>query len=176
MRGIINLGNWSSPRYNEFQSFGKNVVRLLKKYPNRRIYDTQNSQFVTLADIRQMVVERQAIQVVHSKTGNDLTRSVLMQIIADMEAEGHESLLTNRVLEELIRFYGDKMVSVVSPHLEKMVLQSLAVQDQIREQVSNAFAQPYPTPEQAINYIMEQYQELTGQTPPAGGNPEKDDA
>ena len=175
MRGIINLGNWSSPRYNEFWSFGKGVVRLLKKYPNRRIYDTQNSQFVTLADIRQMVVERQAIQVVHSKTGNDLTRSVLIQIIADMEAEGHESLLTNRVLEELNRFYGDKMVSVVSPHLEKMVLQSLAVQDQLREQFSSAFAQPYPTPEQAINYIMEQYQELTGQTPPVSGNPEKDD-
>ena len=176
MRGIINLGNWSSPRYNEFQSFGKNVVRLLKKYPNRRIYDTQNSQFVTLADIRQMVVERQAIQVVHSKTGNDLTRSVLMQIIADMESEGHESLLTNRVLEELICFYGDKMVAVVSPHLEKMVLQSLAVQYQIREQFTSAIAQPYPTPEQAINYIMEQYQELTGEKPPADGNPEKDDA
>ena len=175
MQGIIYLGNWSNPRYNEFRSFGKSAVRRLKKYPNRRIYDTQTSQFVTLADIRQMVVERQTIQVVHSKTGNDLTRSVLMQIIADMEAEGHESLLTDRVLEELIRFYGDKMVAVVSPHLEKMVLQSLAVQDQIREQVTDAFAQPYPTPEQAINYIMEQYQELTGQKPPAAGNPDKDD-
>ena len=175
MQSIIYLGNWSSLRYNEFRSFGKSAVRRLKKYPNRRIYDTQTSQFVTLADIRQMVVERQTIQVVHSKTGNDLTRSVLMQIIADMEAEGHESLLTDRVLEELIRFYGDKMVAVVSPHLEKMVLQSLAVQDQIREQVTDAFAQPYPTPEQAINYITEQYQELTGQKPPAAGKPEKDD-
>jgi polyhydroxyalkanoate synthesis repressor PhaR len=150
-------------------------VRLLKKYPNRRIYDTQTSKFVTLEDIRQMVVDRQKIQVVHSKTGNDLTRSVLMQIIAEMEAEGHESLFTNRVLEELIRFYGDKMVAVVSPHLEKMVLQSLAVQDQIREQFTSVFAQPYPTPEQAMNYIMEQYQELTGQKPPADSKTKKDD-
>jgi len=142
-------------------------VRTLKKYPNRRIYDTQTSQFVTLADIRTMVNERQALRVVHSKTGNDLTRSVLMQIIAEMETEGHESLLTNRVLEELIRFYGDKMVAVMSPHLEQLILQSLAVQDEIRQQFSNAFTQPYPTPEQAIKQMVEQYQELTGQKPPS---------
>ena len=144
------------------------ILRLLKKYPNRRIYDTKTSQFVTLSDIREMVNERQDIRIVHSKTGNDLTRSVLMQVITDMEAEGHESLLTNRVLEELIRFYGDKMVSVMSPHLEQMILQSLAVQDQIREQFTKAFNQPYPTPDEAIKYMMDQYQELTGQIPPFG--------
>ena len=141
-------------------------MRLLKKYPNRRIYDTETSQFVTLADIREMVNERQEIRVVHSKTGNDLTRSVLMQIITEMEAEGHESLLTNKILEELIRFYDDKMVAVMSPHLEKLILQSLAVQDQIHQQVKNAFTQPYPSPEEAIKQMMEQYQELTGQKPP----------
>ena len=141
-------------------------MRLLKKYPNRRIYDTQTSQFVTLSDIREMVSERQEIRVVHSKTGNDLTRSVLMQIITEMEAEGHESLLTNKILEELIRFFDDKMVAVMSPHLEQLILQSLAVQDQIREQFKSAFSQPYPTPEEAIKQMMEQYQELTGQKPP----------
>ena len=73
--------------------------------------------------------------MLHSKTGNDLTRSVLIQIITEMEAEGHESLLTNRVLEELIRFYDDKMVAVMSPHLEKLILQSLTIQDQIRQQL-----------------------------------------
>lgn len=143
-------------------------MRLLKKYPNRRIYDTETSQFVTLADIREMVNERQEIRVVHSKTGNDLTRSVLMQIITEMEAEGHESLLTNKILEELIRFYDDKMVAVMSPHLEKLILQSLAVQDQIHQQVKNAFTQPYLSPEEAIKQMMEQYQELTGQKPPRG--------
>ena len=106
-------------------------MRILKKYPNRRIYDTQTSQFVTLADIQQLVVEREPFQVLHSKTGSDLTRSVLMQIITEMESEGHESLLTNRVLEELIRFFGDKMVAVMSPHLEQLVLQSLEVKDQL---------------------------------------------
>ena len=115
-----------------------------------------------------MITERQDFQVVHSKTGNDLTRSVLLQIITEMETEGHESLLTNRVLEELIRFYDDKMVAVMSPHLEKLILQSLAIQDQIRQQFTSAFAKPYPSPEEAFKYMVDQYQELTGQKPASG--------
>ena len=142
-------------------------MRLLKKYPNRRIYDTQTSQFVALAEIRQMIMDRESIQVLHSKTGADLTRSVLMQIITEMEAEGHESLLTNRVLEELIRFYGDKVVAMMGPYLEQQILQSLKSQDLIREQLSQAFTQPYPTPEQAIRQMIEQYQRFTGQAPSA---------
>ena len=149
-------------------------MRIHKKYPNRRIYDTQTSQFVTLSDIQQLVIERESFQVLHSKTGNDLTRSVLMQIITEMESEGHESLLTNRVLEELIRFFGDKMVAVMSPHLEQLVLQSLEVQDQLRNQLKSAFIPPYPTPEEAIKYMADQYKELTGFPPPFGQAPGKE--
>jgi polyhydroxyalkanoate synthesis repressor PhaR len=138
-------------------------VRLLKKYPNRRIYDTETSSFVALAEIRQMIIDRQQIKVVHSKTGKDLTRSVLMQIITEMESEGHESLLTNRVLEELIRFYGDKLVAMMGPYLEQQILQSLASQDRWREELTKAFAQPYPTPDQAIKQMVEHFQTLTGQ-------------
>lgn len=149
-------------------------MRILKKYPNRRIYDTQTSQFVALAEIRQMIIDRESIQVLHSKTGEDLTRSVLMQIITEMEQEGHASLLTNRILEELIRFYGDKLVAMMAPYLEQQILQSLAAQDQIREQLTKAFAQPYPTPEQAIKSMIEQYQVFTGQRP-APGNAASDE-
>jgi polyhydroxyalkanoate synthesis repressor PhaR len=148
------------------------ALRSLKKYPNRRIYDTETSRFVTLAEVRQMVIERQSIQVLHSKTGKDLTRSVLMQVITEMEAEGHESLLTNRVLEELIRFYGDKMVGVIGPYLEQQILQSLSIQDKFREQFAQAFTQPYPSPEQAIRKMVEQYQAFTGQTPTDETEPE----
>lgn len=155
------------------------AVRILKKYPNRRIYDTKTSSFVALADIRQMVIDRESIRVVHSKTGKDLTRSVLMQIITEMEQEGHESLLTNRVLEELIRFYGDKIVAMMGPYLEQQILQSLASQDQVREHLTKAFTQPYPTPEQAIKSMIEQYQVFTGQARPPGntqpGETEPDD-
>ena len=146
-------------------------MRVLKKYPNRRIYDTQSSKFVALAEIRQMVIDRESIQVLHSKTGEDLTRSVLMQIITEMEQEGHASLLTNRVLEELIRFYGDKIVAMMGPYLEQQILQSLSAQDQIREHLANAFTQPYPTPEQAIKSMIEQYQVFTGQAPPPSDAP-----
>jgi len=93
-------------------------MKLLKKYTNRRIYDTDASKFVRLSDIRQMVLERAAFQVVDEKSGKDLTRSILMQIITELESEGHESLLTNRVLEELIRFFDDKLVSMMSPYLD----------------------------------------------------------
>ncbi|MDH3349950.1 MAG: polyhydroxyalkanoate synthesis repressor PhaR [Gammaproteobacteria bacterium] len=149
-------------------------MRLLKKYPNRRIYDTETSSFVALADIRQMIIDRQSIRVVHSKSGEDLTRNVLMQIITEMEAEGHASLLTNRVLEELIRFYGDKVVAMMGPYLEQQILQSLASQDRVREYLSKAFTQPYPTPEQAIKQMIEQYQKITGQVPQAS-KPEDDE-
>ena len=174
MQSKNHLGCLETSRYNESESYGAFTLRLLKKYPNRRIYDTQTSQFVTLSDIREMVNERQVFQVIHSKTGNDLTRSVLMQIITEMEAEGHESLLTNRILEELIRFFDDKMVAVMSPHLEQLILQSLTVQDQLREQFKSAFAQPYPSPEEAIKKMMDQYQELTGQKPPFGNVPDSE--
>jgi len=151
-------------------------MRILKKYPNRRIYDTQTSQFVALAEIRQMIIDRETIQVVHSKTGDDLTRSVLMQIITEMEQEGHASLLTNRILEELIRFYGDKVVAMMGPYLEQQILQSLASQDQIREHLTKAFTQPYPTPEQAIKTMIEQYQVFMGQMPPPAAGPANEPA
>ena len=146
-------------------------MRLLKKYPNRRIYDTETSKFVTLAEIRQMVIDRIPIKIVHSKTDNDLTRSVLMQIIAEMEADGHESLLTNRILEELIRFYGDKVMAMLGPYLEQHILQSIATQDKLREEFDKAFTQPYPTPEQAFKNMVEQYQALTGQNPQTAPDP-----
>ncbi len=115
-----------------------------------------------------MIIDRESIQVLHSKTGEDLTRSVLMQIITDMEQEGHASLLTNRVLEELIRLYGDKFVAMIAPYLEQQILQSLASQDLVREQMTKAFTQPYPTPDQTIKTMIEQYQAFTGQIPPPG--------
>jgi len=96
-------------------------VRVLKKYPNRRLYDTRKSVYVTLEDVRKMVLVNESIQVVDSKTGADLTRSVLLQIIAEQEGEGHEPLLTNRVLQQLIRFYGDSMQGVLSRYIEQSV-------------------------------------------------------
>lgn len=104
-------------------------MRILKKYPNRRLYDTQESVYVTLDDVRKMVLEKDPVQILDSKSGKDLTRSVLLQIISEQEAEGHEPLLTNRVLQQIIRFYGDSMQGVLSRYLEQSIMTFLDQQE-----------------------------------------------
>jgi polyhydroxyalkanoate synthesis repressor PhaR len=104
-------------------------VRILKKYPNRRLYDTQQSEYVTLDDVRKMILGKDPVKVLDSKTGKDLTRSVLLQIIAEQETEGHEPLLTNRVLEQVVRFYGDSMQNVLSRYLEQSIMTFLEQQE-----------------------------------------------
>ena len=104
-------------------------MRILKKYPNRRLYDTQQSEYVALDDVRKMILGKDPVKVLDSKTGKDLTRSVLLQIIGEQEAEGHEPLLTNRVLEQIVRFYGDSMQSVLSRYLEQSMVTFLEQQE-----------------------------------------------
>ncbi|HEY6599855.1 MAG TPA: polyhydroxyalkanoate synthesis repressor PhaR [Pseudomonadales bacterium] len=104
-------------------------MRILKKYPNRRLYDTQQSEYVTLDNVRKMILNKDPVKVVDSKTGKDLTRSVLLQIIGEQEAEGHEPLLTNRVLEQIVRFYGDSMQSVLSRYIEQSIMTFLEQQE-----------------------------------------------
>jgi polyhydroxyalkanoate synthesis repressor PhaR len=115
-------------------------VRILKKYPNRRLYDTRQSVYVTLEDVRQMVLADESIQVVDSKTGADLTRSVLLQIIAEQEGEGHEPLLTNRVLQQLIRFYGDSMQGVLGRYLEQSLMIFLEQQELYRRRMRDVLS------------------------------------
>jgi polyhydroxyalkanoate synthesis repressor PhaR len=146
-------------------------LRQLKKYPNRRIYDTETSSFITLADVRKLVLNREPFRVVHSKTGEDLTRVILLQIISEMEEEGHESLLTNRVLEELIRFYGDRMVGLMAPFLEQQILKTLAAHDQLRQQWNKALSLPFASPEKAIRKMVAQYAAMAEKLRP-GNNDE----
>lgn len=138
------------------------VLKLLKKYPNRRIYDTESSQFINLEQVRQMVINRESFKVIHSKTEVDLTRTVLLQIITEQEGEGHQSLLTNRVLEELIRFYGDQMAQVVGPFIEQQIVYFLKEQDKIRQQFQKVFTPTYIKPDKIVKKMVEQYQALTG--------------
>ena len=84
----------------------ENNIRLIKKYPNRRLYDTEDSKYITLDDARQMVVDQVPFKVLDQKSGEDLTRSILLQIIMEQEHSG-ESLFGNDVLSEFIRNYGD---------------------------------------------------------------------
>ncbi len=110
-------------------------MRAFKKYPNRRLYDIEESKYVTVEDIRKLILKGESITVVDSKTEKDLTRTVLMQIISEQEGEGHEPILTNRVLEQLIRFYGSAMQSIVGRYIEQSITTFLEHQDRYQRSV-----------------------------------------
>jgi polyhydroxyalkanoate synthesis repressor PhaR len=94
--------------------------RVIKKYPNRRLYDTSSSSYVALADIKHLVMHNTPFRVVDAKSGEDLTRSILLQIILEHEAEG-SPMLTEQVLANIIRFYGHSMQGFMGAYLEKNV-------------------------------------------------------
>jgi len=96
-------------------------MRILKKYPNRRLYDTVQSCFVALDDVKRLVLSGEPFEVHDSKTGEDITRTVLLQIIAEQEADSGSSLLTDEVLRQLIRFYGNTLHSLLREYLERSV-------------------------------------------------------
>ncbi len=94
--------------------------RIIKKYPNRRLYDTQISRYITLHDVKQLVMEHKEFQVIDAKTNEDLTRCTLMQLIAEEETNG-TPILTSEILKEFVRFYGDSMQTMMSRFLEHSV-------------------------------------------------------
>jgi len=92
--------------------------RIIKKYPNRRLYDTAISSYITLADVKRLVLDRVDFQVVDAKTKADLTRSILLQIISE-EEEGGEPIFSSELLAQLIRAYGGNMQNMLTSYLEK---------------------------------------------------------
>lgn len=111
------------------------VMHKLKKYPNRRLYDMTDSQYVTVEDVRKLIIKGESIEVVDSKDGSDLTRSVLLQILAEQEQGGHGTVLTNRTIEQLIRFYGDRFGRVVSRYIEEAISAFIEHQDMYRSRM-----------------------------------------
>lgn len=92
-------------------------TRTIKKYPNRRLYDTEVSRYITLENIRQLVIQGEHFQVIDKRNGEDITRSILLQVISEQE-EGGDPIFRTEVLRNIIRFYGDSMQSTVSSYLE----------------------------------------------------------
>lgn len=97
-----------------------NQRRVIKKYPNRRLYDTEISRYITLEEIRQLVLSGEDFNVVEKRTGHDITRTILLQVISEQE-EGGDPIFTTDVLRNIIRFYGDTMQSMMSSYLELSV-------------------------------------------------------
>ena len=109
------------------------VSRVIKKYPNRRLYDTETSTYITLAEVRALVMENVFFVVRDAKTNDDLTRSILLQIILEEESGG-APMFTEAVLGNIIRFYGNSMQSFMGAYLEKNVQSFMDLQLKMAEQ------------------------------------------
>jgi polyhydroxyalkanoate synthesis repressor PhaR len=141
-------------------------LRILRKYTNRRLYDTSRSCYVTLEDVKKLVLSGEPFQVLDSKTGNDLTRNILLQIISEQEADGHGTLLTNQVLQQLIRFYGDSMQGMMSQYLEQSIAAFLEHQERIREQMQTMMGVANPLT--MMNKIADQNMAVWNMFQPSG--------
>ncbi len=107
--------------------------RIIKKYPNRRLYDTQTSTYITVTDVKQLVLDREIFKVVDAKTSDDLTRAILLQIILEEESGG-KPIFSEMVLSNIIRFYGHAMQGMMGMYLEKNVQAFLDIQARVAEQ------------------------------------------
>ena len=109
-------------------------VRLIKKYPNRRLYDTKTSSYITLVDVKELVVKNEEFRVIDAKSGDDLTRSILLQIILDEEGGGGAPMFSSDVLTQFIRFYGSAMQGMMGSYLERNVQLFNELQKRMQEQ------------------------------------------
>lgn len=119
-------------------------IRLIKKYPNRRLYDTQTSTYITLADVKQLVLDNVGFQVVDAKTSEDLTRSILLQIILELESSG-VPMFNSNMLKQIIRFYGHAMQGVMGSYLEKNMQVFAEIQGRLNEQSSGLYGNQFGT-------------------------------
>jgi len=123
----------------------KSPERLIKKYPNRRLYDTQTSSYITLSDVKQLVLEADEFTVVDAKTSEDLTRSILLQIILEEEANG-VPMFSSNVLSQIIRYYGHAMQGMMGSYLEKNIQAFTDIQAKFVNSATGALeSKPYNT-------------------------------
>ena len=119
-------------------SVKKSAERLIKKYPNRRLYDTQTSSYITLTDVKQLVLDADEFTVVDAKSNEDLTRSILLQIILEEEANG-APMFSSGVLSQIIRYYGHAMQGMMGSYLEKNVQAFTDIQNKFTNGPTGAF-------------------------------------
>jgi polyhydroxyalkanoate synthesis repressor PhaR len=135
--------------------------RILKKYPNRRLYDTRLSSYITLADVKAMVLAAEQFEVRDAKTGEDLTRSILLQIILEEESGG-VPIFSTVMLSQIIRFYGHSMQGMMGSYLEKNLQTFTDIQARLAEQSKGLYDPTPQTPEMWSQF-------LSGQAPAVQG-------
>ena len=140
---------------------GAGVTRILKKYPNRRLYDTQTSSYITLADVKNMVLSGQDFIVRDAKAGEDLTRSILLQIILEEETGG-VPMFSSQMLAQIIRFYGHAMQGMMGSYLEKNLQTFTDIQKRLADQSKGLIEPSVMNPEMWTQF-------LNGQAPAVQG-------
>ena len=147
---------------------GMATTRVIKKYPNRRLYDTRVSSYITLEEVRQLVLASESFEVRDAKTNEDLTRAVLLQIIAEHEQHG-QPIFSATLLSQIIRFYGDAMQGFVGGYLENSLKVFLEQQDKFRDQLNSLLGQ---TPWSMLNDITERNIDLWKSLQAGGAAPQ----
>jgi polyhydroxyalkanoate synthesis repressor PhaR len=112
--------------------------RLIKKYPNRRLYDTRTSTYITLADVKELVLAHENFQVIDAKSGDELTRAILLQIILEEEAGG-APMFSSDLLSQMIRFYGNAMQGMMGNYIENNIKSFTEVQAKLKEQAKSLY-------------------------------------
>jgi polyhydroxyalkanoate synthesis repressor PhaR len=131
------------------------TVRLIKKYPNRRLYDTQTSTYITLADVKQLVLENELFKVVDAKSSEDLTRSILLQIILEEESGGMP-MFSSTMLAQVIRFYGHAMQGMMGSYLEKNIQGFMEIQERMADQSKGLYGSNQFAPEAWSQFMSAQ--------------------
>src|SRR5215216_725560 len=114
--------------------------RIIKKYPNRRLYDTETSSYITLADVKKLVLDQVSFRVEDAKTKDDLTRAILLQIILEEETAG-APMFSSDMLSHIIRFYGNAMQGMMGTYLEKNIHTFIDMQKRLQEQSRQIYGQ-----------------------------------
>jgi len=135
-------------------------VRAIKKYPNRRLYDTRTSSYITLSDVKDMVMSCEPFAVVDAKTGEDITRSILLQIILEEESAGMP-MFTTQALAQIIRFYGHTMQGLMGNYLEKNIQAFIDLQASLTE--NSVLKMQPPLMQNLMGGYMEQSRQMFAQ-------------
>ncbi|OGA03824.1 MAG: polyhydroxyalkanoate synthesis repressor PhaR [Betaproteobacteria bacterium RIFCSPLOWO2_02_64_14] len=114
--------------------------RIIKKYPNRRLYDTETSSYITLADVKKLVLDQVTFRVEDAKSKEDLTRSILLQIILEEETAG-APMFSSDMLSQIIRFYGNAMQGMMGSYLEKNIQTFIEIQKRLQDQSRQLYGQ-----------------------------------
>lgn len=147
--------------------------RIIKKYPNRRLYDTEQSKYITLTQLRKLIISGESIKVVDSTSEEDITRNILLQIILETESGG-EPLFTANMLSQIIRFYGGTLQGIFGNYLEQSLGMFTAQQEQLKK---NMGEDPFTAMTNLAQNNMKIWTDLQKDFFAATGfsNPKKDD-